>query len=327
MESLIKIENLSKTFEVGRKKKKQTFTAVDNVSFEVGRGEIVGFIGPNGAGKSTTIKMMTGILHPSSGSANICGYTPWSKDRIKMTYHIGTMFGQKSSLYYHLPVLQSYKLLGAIYDIKAEVLDARIKEIADFFNIHELLGKKANTLSLGQRMICEVAAATLHRPDVIFFDEPTIGLDLAVKKKVRDMIRMLNNKYGTTILITSHDISDIEKLCNRIILINHGKIVVDSSLETFMHNWSTKKHLVAMTDSDISLEALQNAFKGYDVKVELDGSIIIEYDETIVSSNTVRSVLSTLGDMQSINVSNASLEDIIYYIYTNKRNERNEKNE
>lgn len=324
MESLIRIENLSKTFETKHKKQRQTFTAVDNVSFEVKSGEIVGFIGPNGAGKSTTIKMMTGILHPSSGSASICGYTPWSKDRIKMTYHIGTMFGQKSSLYSHLPVLQSYKLLGAIYDIKADVLNERIKEIADFFNIHELLGKKVSTLSLGQRMICEVAAATLHRPDVIFFDEPTIGLDLAVKKKVRDMIRMLNAKYGTTILITSHDISDIEKLCNRIILINHGKIVVDSSLDVFMRSWATKKRLVASTDIDISLETLQNAFLGYNVKVELDGGIIVEYDETITTSNDVRSVLSTLGEMQNISVSNASLEDVIYDIYTNKRSEKDE---
>ena len=321
MESLIRIENLSKTFETKHKKQKQIFTAVDNVSFEVKRGETIGFIGPNGAGKSTTIKMMTGILHPSSGNASVCGYTPWSKDRIKMTYHVGTMFGQKSSLYSHLPVIQSYKLLGAIYDIKSDVLDARIKEIADFFDIHELLGKKVNSLSLGQRMICEVAAATLHRPDVIFFDEPTIGLDLAVKKKVRDMIRMLNQKYGTTIFITSHDISDIEKLCNRIILINHGRIIVDSTLDVFMSKWATKKRLVAITDDDITLKQLETAFLGDEVKLDIDGSIIVEYDDNIIDSATVRSKLSSLGSFQNISVANASLEDIIYDIYTNKGSE------
>ena len=323
MESLVRIENLSKTFETKHKRKKQKFTAVDNVSFEVKPGEIVGCIGPNGARKSTTIKMMTGILHPSSGNASICGYTPWSKDRIKMTYHIGCMFGQKSSLYAHLPVIESYKLFGAIYDIKADVLEERIKEIADFFGIHELLGKKANNLSLGQRMICEVAAATLHRPDVIFFDEPTIGLDLTVKKKVRDMIRMLNQKYGTTILITSHDISDIEKLCNRIILINHGKIIVDNALDIFMHNWATKKRLVATTDDDISLAELQNVFSINEARVDIDGGIIVEYDEAIINSATVRSKLSALGNFQNITVTTASLEDIIYDIYTNKRGDYN----
>ena len=237
MKKVITVTGLSKTFETkGKKHTKDLFTAVDNISFEVEQGEIIGFIGPNGAGKSTTIKMMTGILYPSSGDVSVCGYNPW-KNRHDMTYHIATMFGQKSSLLSHLPVIESYKLLGAIYDIDKQTLNERIEEVAEFFDIHELLQKKTSSLSLGQRMICEVAAVTLHRPRVIFFDEPTIGLDIVVKKKVRRMIRTLNEKYGTTIFITSHDISDIEKLCSRIILINHGKVMLDSKLDEIKHGF------------------------------------------------------------------------------------------
>jgi ABC-2 type transport system ATP-binding protein len=216
MKKVIEVKGLSKVFTLKSKGKKEskTLTAVDNVNFEIRPGEIIGFIGPNGAGKSTTIKMMTGILYPTSGEVSVCGYNPWEQ-RKEMTYHIATMFGQKSSLISHLPIIESYRLLGAIYDIPKDVLNERIKEITECFDISHLMDKPASSLSLGQRMICEVAAVTLHRPDVIFFDEPTIGLDIVVKKKVRDMILTLNKKYNTTIFITSHDISDIERSLNK----------------------------------------------------------------------------------------------------------------
>ena len=222
MSAIITVQNLSKTFNVKvktekGKKESKLLTAVDNVSFSITEGEIIGFIGPNGAGKSTTIKMLTGILFPSDGNANVCGYTPW-KNRTKMAYEIATVFGQKGSLIPHLPIIDSYKLAGAIYDINKNELENRIKDVVDFFGISHLLNRKANTLSLGQRMICEVAIATLHRPKVLFLDEPTIGLDIVMKKKVREIILKLNKEYGMTIFITSHDISDIEKLCSRMIL-------------------------------------------------------------------------------------------------------------
>lgn len=319
MKKAIVVNNLSKTFEVKAKKKdKELFTAVDNISFEVEQGEIIGFIGPNGAGKSTTIKMMTGILYPSSGDVSVCGYNPW-KNRREMTYHIATMFGQKSSLLSHLPVIESYKLLGAIYDIDKETLNERIKEIAEFFDIEELLNKKASSLSLGQRMICEVAAVTLHRPRVIFFDEPTIGLDIVVKKKVRRMIRTLNEKYGTTIFITSHDISDIEKLCSRIILINHGKVMLDSNLEDIKHGFLTKKKIQVSYEEQVDKEEARKLFDGKQVQISFGEKVQVEFDEAVIQTGKVIEKLVKLGSVQDLSISSTSLENVIYDIYTSQK--------
>lgn len=318
MKKVITVSNLSKTFEVKEKKKEKLFTAVDNISFEVSEGEIIGFIGPNGAGKSTTIKMLTGILYPSDGDVTVCGYNPWN-ERMKMTYNIATMFGQKSTLLPHLPVIESYKLLGAIYDIDKVTLNERIEEVSEFFEIQELLNKKASSLSLGQRMICEVAAVTLHRPRVIFFDEPTIGLDIVVKKKVRRMIRTLNEKYNTTIFITSHDISDIEKLCSRIILINHGKVMLDSKLEDIKHSFLTKKKIEASFVEQLTEDNLKETFKNYDVLTNLGEKIQIEFDESIITTANVVKILMKLGTLQDLSINNTSLENIIYDIYTTQK--------
>ena len=321
MKKVITVNNLIKTFEIKNKKnKKSLFTAVDNISFEVEQGEIIGFIGPNGAGKSTTIKMMTGILYPSTGEVNVCGYSPW-KNRKEMTYKIATMFGQKSSLLSHLPVIESYKLLGAIYDIDKETLEQRINEIVEFFDIEELLHKKTSSLSLGQRMICEVAAVTLHRPQVIFFDEPTIGLDIVVKKKVRRMIRTLNEKYGTTIFITSHDISDIEKLCSRIILINHGQVMLDSKLEDIKHSFLTKKKIQVSYDEQILQEDVQKVFSTMKVQIALDEKLQVEYDETNIPTGKIIEILMNLGSVQDLSISTTSLKNVIYDIYTSTKEE------
>lgn len=320
MKKVIEVKGLSKVFTTklkGKKKEVKTLTAVDNVSFDVNAGEIIGFIGPNGAGKSTTIKMMTGILFPTSGDVSVCSFSPWEQ-RKQMTYHIATMFGQKSSLISHLPVIESYRLLGAIYDIEKTVLEERIKEITDFFDISHLMDKKASNLSLGQRMICEVAAVTLHRPDVIFFDEPTIGLDIVVKKKVRDMILTLNKKYNTTIFITSHDISDIEKLCSRIILINHGKVMLDSKLEDIEHVFLTKKKVVASYDEKVSKDTICNLFDDHNVNIGFDEKITVEFDENDIKVAEVIEKLIKVGKVQDLAITSASLENVIYDIYTGK---------
>lgn len=319
MKKVIEVKGLSKVFTLKSKGKKEvkTLTAVDNVNFEVRPGEIIGFIGPNGAGKSTTIKMMTGILFPTSGDVSVCGYNPWEQ-RKEMTYHIATMFGQKSSLISHLPIIESYRLLGAIYDIPKDVLNERIKEITDFFDISHLMDKSASSLSLGQRMICEVAAVTLHRPDVIFFDEPTIGLDIVVKKKVRDMILTLNKKYNTTIFITSHDISDIEKLCSRIILINHGKVMLDSELKDIEHVFLTKKKILVSYDEKVDVETVNNLFVGYNVNIGLEEKITVEFDENDIKVADVIEKLLKVGKVQDLAITSASLENVIYDIYTGK---------
>lgn len=323
MKKVIEVNGLTKVFETkvkGSKKQVKQFTAVDNVNFSVNEGEIIGFIGPNGAGKSTTIKMMTGILYPTNGEATVCGYNPWTK-RKDMTYHIGTMFGQKSSLISHLPVIESYRLLGTIYDIEKEVLEQRIEEITTFFEIGDLLEQKVSSLSLGQRMICEVAAVTLHRPDVIFFDEPTIGLDIVVKKKVRKMIRMLNKKYNTTIFITSHDISDIEKLCSRIILINHGKVMLDSKLEDIKHSFLTKKKVIISYEEKVEAEEVIKLFEGINVNVKCDEKITVEFDERDIKVSNVIQNLLTLGMVEDLAITSASLENVIYDIYTSTKEE------
>ena len=323
MKKVIEVNGLTKVFETkvkGSKKQVKQFTAVDNVNFSVNEGEIIGFIGPNGAGKSTTIKMMTGILYPTNGEATVCGYNPWTK-RKDMTYHIGTMFGQKSSLISHLPVIESYRLLGTIYDIEKEVLEQRIEEITTFFEIEDLLEQKVSSLSLGQRMICEVAAVTLHRPDVIFFDEPTIGLDIVVKKKVRKMIRMLNKKYNTTIFITSHDISDIEKLCSRIILINHGKVMLDSKLEDIKHSFLTKKKVIISYEEKVEAEEVIKLFEGINVNVKCDEKIMVEFDERDIKVSNVIQNLLTLGMVEDLAITSASLENVIYDIYTSTKEE------
>lgn len=319
MKKVIEVKGLSKVFTLKSKGKKEvkTLTAVDNVNFEVRPGEIIGFIGPNGAGKSTTIKMMTGILYPTSGEVSVCGYNPWEQ-RKEMTYHIATMFGQKSSLISHLPIIESYRLLGAIYDIPKDVLNERIKEITDFFDISHLMDKPASSLSLGQRMICEVAAVTLHRPDVIFFDEPTIGLDIVVKKKVRDMILTLNKKYNTTIFITSHDISDIEKLCSRIILINHGKVMLDSELKDIEHVFLTKKKILVSYDEKVDVETVKNLFANYKVNIGLEEKITVEFDENDIKVADVIETLLKVGKVQDLAITSASLENVIYDIYTSK---------
>lgn len=319
MKKVIEVKSLSKVFTLKSKSKKEVkaITAVDNVNFEVRLGEIIGFIGPNGAGKSTTIKMMTGILFPTSGEVSVCGYNPWEQ-RKEMTYHIATMFGQKSSLISHLPIIESYKLLGAIYDIPKDVLVERINEITEFFDISHLMDKTASSLSLGQRMICEVAAVTLHRPDVIFFDEPTIGLDIVVKKKVRDMILTLNNKYNTTIFITSHDISDIEKLCSRIILINHGKVMLDSELKDIEHVFLTKKKISVSYDEKVDVETVKNLFVGHDVNIGLEEKIMVEFDENDIKVADVIEKLLKVGKVQDLAITSASLENVIYDIYTGR---------
>ena len=315
MSIIIRVENLSKVFETKVKKETKKFTAVDNVSFEVEQGEIVGFIGPNGAGKSTTIKMMTGILFPTDGTATVATYNPWT-ERKQMAYKIATMFGQKSSLLSHLPVIDSYRLLGAIYDIPKDTIEERIKEIVSFFGIENLLDQKVSSLSLGQRMICEVASVTLHRPDVIFFDEPTIGLDIVVKKKVRDMIRMLNKNYGTTIFITSHDISDIEKLCSRIVLINHGKVMLDSNIEDIRTKFLSKKKLTVTFEEAVSKEKIATALDKYDVDFNLEENVaIIEFDENKTKVGTIISKLLEICGILDMAINTTSLENVIYDIY------------
>ena len=240
--------NLNKEFKVKEKEKGikgsiksifkpkyKTIKAVNNINFSVEEGEMLAFIGPNGAGKSTTIKMLTGILYPTSGEIKIMDLDP-SKQRKQLAYKIGTVFGQKEQLWTHLTPYDNFKFFGAIYDMPENIIEKKIEELKNTFKLQEFINTPVRNLSLGQRIRCEIVAALIHEPEILFLDEPTIGLDPVIKENVRALIKKMNKEYKTTIFLTSHDIGDIEKLCKRVIIINYGKIILDSSMEKLKAN-------------------------------------------------------------------------------------------
>jgi ABC-2 type transport system ATP-binding protein len=221
--------------------------AVRGVSFDVRRGESVAFIGPNGAGKSTTIKMLTGILHPTSGEAEVLGFVPW-RDRKRLVARLGCVFGQRSQLWYHLPVAETFTLLASVYDVAPARARERLAELTALFELGELLDQPVRKLSLGQRMRCELAAALLHRPDAIFLDEPTIGLDVVARERIRELLVRLNEHEGVTVFLTSHDTGDIEHVCDRVLLINDGRVLVDTSLERLKREHLREKLVEAVLE-------------------------------------------------------------------------------
>ena len=218
-----------------RSKSAEVFRAVDNITFDIGAGEVVGYIGPNGAGKSTTIKMMCGILTPTSGELTVNGLVPY-KNRQKNARQIGVIFGQKSQLWWDLPITSSLKLYQKMYEIPDDVYHERYMQLCDMLELDEFADRPVRTLSLGQRMRGELAAAVLHRPPVLILDEPTLGMDVVVKERIRAFLKALNSAYGTTILLTTHDMTDIEKVCARAIMINKGRKLFDGTLEALRQN-------------------------------------------------------------------------------------------
>lgn len=328
--SIIETKNLCKTFKVKTKDEglkgslKSMFSpsyrevsAVKDISFEVQEGEILAFIGPNGAGKSTTIKMLTGILYPSSGEVKVLGLNP-NKERKKLSYQIGTVFGQKSQLWFHLPPLDSFNLLGNIYEMDPKKLKIRIEQLKEIFEIGDLMDIPVRKLSLGQRIRCEIAASILHEPKIIFLDEPTIGLDVVVKQKVRELILQLNKEEKTTIFLTSHDAGDIEKLCKRAIIINHGEVVLNESIKKLKYDYLNKKEINIKYNDEVNIEEtslniIKN--KGDAVKVQVD-----------TSKEDIEEVLSFLikcGKVNDITISEPPLEEVISYIYKLKKGEEN----
>src|SRR6478672_822886 len=225
----IEVHGLTKVFETGRRRSQRRIEAVRDISFSVESGERVAYIGPNGAGKSTSIKILTGILHPTRGEATVLGVVPWL-DRRRLAARIGTLFGQRSLLWFELTPRQSYRMLAAIYGLDRQREHARIGELADLLEAGDLFDLPVRALSLGQRMRCELAACMLHEPEVLFLDEPTIGLDLLAKQRVRELLVRLNGERRTTIFLTSHDVADVEHVAERAIVINHGQVIYDDSV-------------------------------------------------------------------------------------------------
>ncbi len=323
--SIIKVKNLSKTFKIKLKEKGlkgslksivnpkyKTIKAVKNVGFEIEKGEIIAFIGPNGAGKSTTIKMLTGILFPDKGDIEILGINP-IKDRKKLAYEIGTVFGQKEQLWTHLTPYDNFKFFGAIYDIPDSRIDKKIEELKMLFELDEFINTPVRNLSLGQRIRCEIVASLIHEPKILFLDEPTIGLDPVVKENIRTLIKRMNKELKTTIFLTSHDVSDIEKLCKRVIIINNGQVVMDDSMENLKYHYLNKKIVEAKMKEKVNLDDEEGITilkdKGYNLKIEVD---------TKKRSVTDAIKLLNPDNIVDINISNTPLEDIISNIYKNE---------
>lgn len=266
MTNIIEVNQLTKKFKLKKNQtgfknffhpEYKTITAVDKISFNIKKGERVAFIGPNGAGKSTTIKMLSSILHPSSGSAEVMGMTPW-ENRQKLAYNIGTVFGQRSQLWYNLPIQDSFALLSKIYNLDEIKFKRRLSKLVNLFEIRDLLGHPTRSLSLGQRMRCEIVASLLHNPQILFLDEPTIGLDVTAKEIIRNLIKKQALEEDTTLLLTSHDTDDMEKVCDRVIIINKGKLIFDDSINALKDSYLNKKYLEVTTDSGEKIKKVIN---------------------------------------------------------------------
>jgi len=225
--------------------------ALDNISFEVSRGEIIGYVGPNGAGKSTTVKILTGILVPTSGTVEVAGLVP-HKDRKKLARKIGVVFGQRSQLWWHLPLIESFQLLKAIYKVPENVYRDNLDLLSELLGLGELLNTPVRQLSLGQRMRGELAAGVLHNPELLFLDEPTVGMDVLVKDRIRKFILSLNQERHTTVILCSHDLIDVEKICRRMMIIDHGRIIYDGSMEKIKNLFGAKRTLIVDFQEEIS---------------------------------------------------------------------------
>jgi len=290
-------------------------TAVDRVGFEIGRGEMVGYIGPNGAGKSTTIKMLTGILVPTSGDILVNGFLPW-KQRTAYVKTIGVVFGQRTQLWWDIAVVESFKLLRRIYDVSQRDFDERMEVFNQILGISDYLHTPVRKLSLGERMRCDLAAAFLHNPPLVFLDEPTIGLDVVAKDHIRKFLRAINERFRTTVLLTTHDLDDIEELCRRILIIDHGKVLYDGSLATLKQRLlRTKQVKCVARDGEQALLLASLGREGLEIERVDELTYRIRFDPSRIStSDLIRQILSSV-DVRDLLIEDEPIEEIIKRIY------------
>ncbi len=324
------VRNLCKTFTTKRKAAglsgslralvrptMQTVEAVRDISFAMEAGELLGFIGPNGAGKSTTIKILTGILHPTGGEARVLGFVPWQQRR-ELAYRIGTVFGQRPQLWYHLPAIDTFTLFGKIYELDDRTVRRRTAFLAEAFEIEDLLETPVRKLSLGQRMRCEVAASLLHSPRLILLDEPSIGLDVVAKQRIRDTIRMMNELEGISVLLTSHDAGDIEALCKRVLIVNHGRIVYQDTVSALKRRYLTSKRVEVQYAGEIPADFHVEGAKV--LNTERYG-VTLRFDTRRTPTGAIMARLSRAGELVDATISDPSLEEVIRTIYRSDRPE------
>ncbi len=337
MKDIIIVTDLKKTYKVLQRRDgligtfKDLFSrnynsvdVVDNINFNVKQGEIVGFLGPNGAGKSTTIKMLTGVLKPTDGICRVNNFDPF-KERKKYVKGIGVVMGQRTQLWWDLPVIESYKLLKVIYDIPDEVYHGNLKIFEELLGLKELYYKPVRNLSLGQRMLCDIAASLLHNPKIIFLDEPTIGLDVSIKYGIRELIKKMNQTKNTTIILTSHDIGDIESLAERIILINKGKVFFNGKSEEFCKIFSNTKNIEfsignadentekSLKDIMAELNRKNSSIPRLSTENGHDYSCAVNIDEYEISE-LVEALIKRFM-IRDINIGTVSLEVILKQVY------------
>jgi len=319
---MIELKNVNKTFKTAKRNAgfsaavkdlfKRDYTYVDalkDVSFTVNDGEMVGYIGPNGAGKSSTIKIMSGILTPDSGECIINGRTPW-KERIEHVKDIGVVFGQRSQLWWDVPVIDSFELIRDIYKVDESSYRKMLNELTELLNIGEIIRTPARQLSLGQRMRCEIAASLLHNPKILFLDEPTIGLDAVSKIAVRGFIKTINSEHGTTVILTTHDMQDIEALTERILLIGRGRILLDGTLAELKKRNSAHKTL--------TVDYIGKKLEGTDkiiIRKDLDGHAEISVDTNVLSVSEAISYISSEVDVKDISVMGETSEEMVVSLY------------
>ena len=294
--------------------------AVDDISFSIRKGEIVGYIGANGAGKSTTIKIMSGILVPTAGHCEVAGLVPY-KNRTANARNIGVVFGQRTQLWWDLPLTETFTILKEIYDVPESDFKRRMEYLNNILGLEEFASSTVRTLSLGQRMRADLAASLLHNPPVLYLDEPTIGLDIAVKDKIRQAIREINAEYQTTIVLTTHDLRDIEMLCSRIIIIDEGRMVYDGSLEQIKTRFGRKGVLVIEPDDQKDFDALDitGRFKDRDGAITCatdEGRATVTFDKNKLSAAELLGYILSRTTLSDISIGETSIEDIVKQIYT-----------
>ena len=321
--SYIEVNNLRKTFTVRKKREKgklfrekEIVEALQGISFVVEKGELVGYIGPNGAGKSTTVKILSGILTPESGEAKVGGMVPW-KERKEYVKHIGVVFGQRSQLWWDVPILDSYSLLKDIYRIPEKDYKGRLDELVEALQLEKLLRTPLRLLSLGQKMRAELCGSLLHRPELLFLDEPTIGLDAVSKLALRDFLKWENKEHGTTIMLTTHDMEDIAELCSRVMVLGHGQKLFDGDLKDLLEKYDTVRNVTVKYDVEpvaFKEENASNLPRGVMV-TKKNGEIRLTYSPAEIPTSDMRAFLQSAGTINEMTLESENIDHLIAAMY------------
>lgn len=339
MNTMIEVKGLTKVFKTYKresglkgtvkalfKREQIDVTAVKDISFNIKKGEIIGYIGANGAGKSTTIKMMTGILTPTNGVVTVDGRIPYEA-RTENAKHIGVVFGQKTQLWWDLPLGETFAILKEIYQVPDEIYKEQMAYFDEVFELSEFMSQTVRTLSLGQRMRADLAASMLHNPKVLFLDEPTIGLDVVVKERIRKAIKDMNARYGTTIILTTHDMSDIEQLCSRIIIIDKGALLYDGSIDTIRQTYGYERKFtfdLRYDDGDAIREKFESLLTSIDNRTLENLTYTLEnnqleivFDRTQINISGIMNIVLQNFDVLDFSVKDMDIEAIVKGIYGN----------